>query len=260
MRVSSSVEISTTVLYTCDPQYVPAYEQLKSDHLSVKFLEQRNFSEQILEWIENVPEYYLMFCCDDVFFKLPWEPDRIIEYLSTEEDLIAFSLRLGKEICFCHPLNHPSPNPEFIRTEPFLVWNWKRAEGPDWRMPLELNCTIISRDVVNYAISVMDHCEIDWGHPNRLESHGGNLIQEIDGPHLMASYDRARANCLAINRVQEEHRYPIYSGNKFTAERLLKDYEIGFRLDVKKYRDQIYDRIHIGDVFLRQISKPKRDI
>jgi hypothetical protein len=192
-----------------------------------------------------------MFGCDDVVFKGAWDPREVMVTFQRLPNLLAFSLRLGKEITYCYPVNRDMSPPDFLKTVPFLVWRWPQGEL-DWGYPWELDCSIYSKHFVRSMLRALDKRGLlpwrRWGNPNRLEGLGARLVRQMINLDLMAAYPAARASVVTINIVQE--RYPtnrVYQEN-IPVEVLLEKWNSGIVLDIDHYVDRPYRSIHIGDV------------
>jgi hypothetical protein len=249
LRKFSGQELPVIVLVKAEKPFREAYKQLMKCFPWAKLIWEKHFMKQVLISLKKIQTPFVMFGCDDVFFKRPWDPSLVVETFNREPDLLCFSLRLGTEIRFCHPINGPSPPPSFIKEDPLLVWNWREAKGIDWAYPFEMNCTVHRLKVVEHILDEMSRQKVDWGSPNRLEGKGMEYMRATRGVDLMASYPHAVANCLTVNRVQDEHLNPLYEGQDLNVHTLLDMWNRGFRLDIDQYRERTYDRIHIGEVF-----------
>lgn len=187
-------------------------------------------------------------------------PATLQERFDNHDDLLAFSLRLGTELTYCQPQNKAMSKPVFLETDPFLVWEWKKAEL-DWAYPWADDCTIYRTDFAKNMLRLMDgrrwlrtpwKRKFNWAHPTSLEGVGAGLVRHTlfaQLPELMASYTQARVNVVTVNRVQNVSSNPVY-GTGVSAEELLRRWKEGVMLDVERYTNTSYDRIHIGDLFL----------
>lgn len=279
--------LPVTVLYTCRPHFHAAYSKLKSQFRQVDFIRETDFKEQVLAYLRQVESPLFMFGCDDVIFKRRWDPGEISKTFQILPRLLAFSLRLGREITYSHPADRIMSAPHFLESDPFLVWRWPAGQL-DWGYPWELDCTIYAVQFVRSILMGMH--KLDWSHPNRLEGLGADLIHRIGrgfflrASHplakgsiitrfarsalmsveklrlnrsirqfqdfdLMASYPLARASVVTINRVQDVAPNRIYGGD-LTVDVLLEKWNSGIKLDTDRYTDHSYPSIHIGEVHL----------
>jgi hypothetical protein len=191
-----------------------------------------------------------MFGCDDVIFKGPWEPSKILGKFQSTPRLLAFSLRLGREITYCHPLGRDISLPHFQEEHPLLTWRWHDGEA-DWGYPWELDCTAYPTNFVKtfirkFAEKHFARKKFDWSNPNKLEALGAGLLSRETTLDLMVSYPYARACVLTVNMVQNTFPNRVYPSD-FTAEELLGMWNEGKRLDTAYYFGRTYKSIHIGD-------------
>jgi len=302
--------LSVTVLYTCAKRFEPAYTRLKLCFPTIDFVKEVDFKDQVLECIRQIGTPLFMFGCDDVIFKRPWHPQEIRRLFQTLPQILAFSLRLGREITYCHPLGRDMSAPDFLRVDPFLLWRWPLGDA-DWGYPWELDCTVYTTQFVKKTLLGLER--FDWGHPNLLEGHGANLIRSSKGLDLlaqhsssrggvlgrivkamlvtigkrplhwlegislrsglnkimrdtvvrrtgglglMASYPRARASVLTINRVQDVSPNPVYEGD-LTVDMLLNKWNNGTVLNIDAYAGRSHPSIHIGEVHFCQRTEPE---
>ena len=258
---------SVSVLYTCGLAYNASYEKLKNEFPNVSFISETHFTRQVSDIVRNTKTPFFMFGCDDVIFKGPWEPSNITRKFQTTPRLLAFSLRLGREITYCHPLDRNMSLPHFQEEEPLLTWFWPDGQA-DWGYPWELDSTAYSTNFVKafmrkFARNPFARHKFDWSNPNKLEALGAGLIQRETTFDLMASYADARACVLTINIVQETFPNRVYQ-SEFAAKELLGMWNEGKRLDTTYYFGRTYKSIHIGDTrFIDrstdQVSGTKRD-
>jgi hypothetical protein len=135
-----------------------------------------------------------MFGCDDVIFKRQWQPKEIWRAFRVLPELLAFSLRLGREIAYCQPVDRDMSAPDFLEVTPFLLWRWPLGDA-DWGYPWELDCTVYTTQFAESMLLALER--YDWAHPNLLEGHGANLICSTEGLDLLAQDSRNRGDVLA---------------------------------------------------------------
>jgi len=246
------------VLYACSNRFESAYQTLRDYFPDVEFQREADFRQQVRDFVANAKTSFLMFGCDDVVFKGVWDPREVLVTFERLPNLLAFSLRLGKEITHCYPLGRDMALPNFLETTPFLVWEWRQGEL-DWGYPWELDCTIYSRDFVRMMLRELDKLRLpwrrlDWGHPNRFEGLGAGLVRQMTNLDLMAAYPAARASVVTINRVQDIAPNRVYEAN-VPVEVLLEKWNNGIILDTNHYVSRSYRSIHIGDAFFTKRSE-----
>jgi hypothetical protein len=244
-----SESCSVSVLYTCDLAFNASYEKLRNEFPKVKFISETHFSRQVSDIVRETKTPLFMFGCDDVVFKGSWEPSKIMEKFRGASHLLAVSLRLGREITYCYPIDRDMSLPRFQEEKPFLVWRWLNAEA-DWGYPWELDCTVYPINFVKDFLRKFEgrflRRKLDWSNPNRLEALGAGLIRQEKGFDLLAAYPEARASVLTVNRVQDDFPNRVYESN-FTAKELLEMWNRGVVLNTTYYVGRSYKSIYIGD-------------
>ena len=191
-------------------RFEEGYEILVSEHPDVEFVFETNFEQDVRAILPTLPEHTLFLCDDSITFRpLPADP---VDALT--DDVISFSLRIGRNTRYCHPRNlwHDQPESMEERGE-FLVWEW--AESPegdvfayhgkegDFGYPYSL-------DGVVHRVS----CIIEWiggkgfENPNRMEGAVLSTMRTDVRPKLSAYHESVQVgipvnavNTLVLNRV-----------------------------------------------------------
>ncbi len=269
LKKHASDEINISILYCCsDDKFKVAYNALSSKYTDVDFILETNFRKQVTRWLRSANSPLVMFGCDDVVFKDKFDCGHIVKAFEEEPNLISFSLRLGREITYCAMHGISEMPPLFIKSKPYLTWNWPQATH-DWKYPFELNCSVYKIDFIKNFIRKIDSDEIihpmwqgetgkHWGHPNRLEAFGSIAIHEFSSSHnLMASFQSAKASIITINRVQDECKNFVYDDNKtLTSKDLLNYWDDKIVLDIDSYKEKKYSSIHIAEAFFFVRNNP----
>ncbi len=232
-----------------------AYGEIQALRPEARFIKENGFKDGVKAWLAEVKSPFVMFGCDDVVFKEPFDVLAIARAFDENLELAAFSLRLGLEISYCATMGCTQAVPELLRKEPFLLWNWRKAEV-DWGYPFELDCSVYRREFVEQLLLTLGEICPAWINPNRLEDFGVKTVKQmLTGCQLMASFPTAKAVVPTVNRVQDEYRNSVYDPNsELTSEKLLYFWNDGARLDVEAYKSRIYHSVHVGDLFLKKGS------
>lgn len=250
LKFFSSSPVDLTVLFKPgNDRFREAYSKLQKDFPDVEFIEESNFRRQIYRWLKESSASFVMFGCDDVVFKENFDTEIMAEAFKNLE-LFAFSLRMGTEINYSATSCTAAITPSFISREPFLLWNWRKAVSC-WNYPFELDCSVYRKAFVEKLLELMSSITPDWGHPNRFESLGKNIADQISEFSFMASYPSSKANVITINRVQDICLNDVYdSSDIFSPEKLLELWNRGVVIDIEAYRGKKYRAVHIGETFL----------
>lgn len=213
-----------------------------------------NFAGQMNQWLSKAGPL-IIFGCDDVVFVRDVDVASASALLLEEKDLLACSLRLGCNIRFSHNTAGEIPQPVFQRINDLLVWNW-RNESSHWRYPFELNGTIYRRDSLVALFNGLENMRYktpaaEWRHPNLLELRGNEFLLGSDAPSLMYCLIESALVVPTVNCVQHFFDNPLL-GEAQDIEELEMRRRQGWELDLDAFHAKSYDRIHVGDFFLRR--------
>ncbi len=248
--------VPVTVLYAASaPLFAEGYAALARVFPDVAFQREEDFGAQVLAWARGGSGPLVMFGCDDVVYYRPVNMDRVLTVMARRAaDLAGFSLRLGRNFKYSHVRPEPVPLPAFLGPDPdVLTWEWRKAEC-DWNYPFEANGTVYCRPLLMALLEGLEKHrlkagELDWRHPNLLESSGNVFFKAMNILPLMAAFP---ASCLVVptvNRVQEVYANPI-QGPASSAEELEHLRLAGHAMDWAAYQGVDYDRIHVGTLHL----------
>lgn len=228
---SGGVQLTVRYQYSKE-KYKKGYEELIKKYPRVNFIEGHDlidFKEQVLEWLNNAPDF-VMFGCDDVIFKGHVDIDKVMEKLKLD-DTIGFSLRLGRGINHYYPNNSSMKEPKYEEDE-ILKWDWKHAEK-DFGYPFELDATVYRKEFVESVINSLGN----WGHPNLLEGLGANFVRQFGekyGKYLYA-FPEPKALVIQINRVQDLSPNPFFDTG-YDVETLFNLWRQRKKLDLDYYK------------------------
>ncbi len=234
-------EAKLYVLYkSSEGYYKSLYEDLNKEHPLVNFIEQTNFKKNLIDIIKK--ELYIFFVVDDNIFTSEFSIDEIINVLSSNPDSIGFSLRLGKNINYCYPLNVSMRLPETMQIKPNILKScWINAEH-DFGYPLEVSSSVyLTEDIIRII------CDKEFNAPNSLEEtlwQNKNIFLK-DKPNVLFYYSSA-AFCNPINMVQTELPNNRVANTliDYSPMGLAKKFEEGNRVDIKNYLNIIQNACH----------------
>ena len=245
-KAAGDQNIDLSVLYThSGDEFVGPYVEslMSSENSWTNPIRESNFREDVLEWINNVKHDLVCFGCDDVVYNgyINWK--HIKTFFSNMEG-VGYSFRLGRNIT--KSFMSRIVLPEFDEVFPTMTWKIGPVAG-DWQYSFELDGTVYRKaDMVRLLESVEFKC------PNSLE---GNCIKSFHNQYegnLMGCPQESVLSVVTINRVQNKfNKRKVYKDTESSPEDLVKMWKDGFRLDLDAYWDRVFDRIHIGDFFVR---------
>lgn len=244
IRLSDCEEEQIYVLYREERPI--RYDKVKSYFPHIHWIAETCFSEQLQE-IVSKSEEYIMFGCDDVLFLDRFCFKDMEMYLSNHEQVLGFSLRLGRNI-------HPLPK-GMVHEDPFFTWNWTENAG-HYGYPWELDCTLYRRKDI---LEVFREAGIEnLKTPNYLESvPEDEPLKYFKRLALAAYYHKSKAIVITVNRVQETHKNEVDSIKGSDALSLFIKYQYEDKvLDLLKIGRMNYRQIHVGSEYLQLTASP----
>lgn len=242
IRLSDCEEEQIYVLYREERPI--RYDKVKSYFPHIHWIAETCFSEQLQE-IVSKSEEYIMFGCDDVLFLDRFCFKDMEMYLSNHEQVLGFSLRLGRNI-------HPLPK-GIVHEDSFFTWNWTENSG-HYGYPWELDCTLYRRKDI---LEVFREAGIEnLKTPNYLESVPEDEPQRyFKRSRLAGYYEQNKAIVITVNRVQETHKNGVDSVHGSDVISLFIKYQYEDRLlDLAEISKMKRTEIHVGSSYLKLTS------
>lgn len=227
-----------TVLYTHNSAI--SYETIIERFAEVTWKKEESFFNDLSTIIGHSREH-IMFGCDDVVFKVPFDIHFALDLLSLKESIFGFSLRLGKNI---------KPLPEKLQQfESHLEWNWHDTKADNWNYPWELDATIYRKSDVVTIVSKLKPEIVR--NPNYFEAEVATRSHEYIFRKGLAAFNNNKCIVLTVNRVQDDFLNSF--DNTFTTDTgaLYKLYEDGCRIDFLAISRKNNNKIHVGVEFLK---------
>ena len=224
----TSINCVVSVLYRAsDPLYAGQYEALKTEVPQVKFVEEGNFESDFRDLLQG--SEYALFVVDDCLFPSVWSLDECCSALQDHPEAVGFSLRLGKNITYCYPMQCSQQQPVFESlSEHVLQFDWTTSEY-DFAYPLELSSSL-------YRTSDMKAClkDVSFGRPNELEREMYRRIGMFRDSHpKLLCFDQSVAFACPVNITQEVKTNCHGLAHPFDAEELAREYDRGLRIDLE---------------------------
>ena len=174
---------------------------------------------------------YVLFLVDDNIFVRDFSLGDCVDTLSSNNDVLGFSLRLGENTTFCYPMDQPQSLPVFLSFHSDVYkFNWTAAEY-DFGYPLEVSSSFYRlKDIAPFLMG------LGFKNPNTLEeqmaSHTG--VFRSSRPFL-SCYRRSVAFCNPINRVQSVIPNRVGEVFMYDVDELTARFERGERIKVDFY-------------------------
>ncbi|KAJ8610833.1 hypothetical protein CTAYLR_006444 [Chrysophaeum taylorii] len=196
---------------------------------------------------------FILACVDDAFLYRPVDLGAAVRVLIGDAAVLAFHLKLSPHVTWSHPASKPCEPPllelastDAARLEAFPALVWKRSAGEyDWGYAWDLCCSLYRSEDFERVLEVLPSEAL--AHPNLLETRGAEIIASVLDRPKCACFARPAVAVLAINRVQDIFRAPIYDDAP-SLEALNME---SAPLDYAAYRRLRFDSVHLGAVFLR---------
>lgn len=178
-----TLNIPSSVLFACDPEYKSGYQKLMEMYPEVNFIPETNFKEQV---IENLRGDYQMYLCDDDVMVEPFKEDcQEFKALKDNKEIICLTLRLAP---------YYKDAPKMINN----TWRWRRYRH-GWGYPMSVSAHIFRTEDISYVI----HNGI-YDIPGNFEKA---LRSNIPDRPLMICFDKPKIINNLANQVQTVFPY-----------------------------------------------------
>ncbi len=218
------------VLYTFDNMFFgEGYKKLIIKFPYVTFHKETIFKQDNMAIFNSFKTKYCMAFVDDnvVHNKIDiYEFVRALRILDFAPEIHALNLRLRKDMTYNHPQDRHYPLPNFIKTEPYLLWSWLLMEPMnEWGYP----CATDS--YVYRTKRYQEYCNnFEYTFSGTLE--GQMSSHRIIEEPLMLGLPEPKIMCIPNNMVQVGHNK--HGMNRlYSVEVLNKKYLNGFIIDTK---------------------------
>lgn len=187
------------VLHKYDKKYEEGLNKVKSQHLNVNFIEESSFEDQVKDYLKSGQKYCVFFV-DDMIVKNNFDINLPCNILSSNQNVLTFSLRLGTHLTYCYPTNSQQQVPNGMINSGVFVWNWK-ASHLDWNYPFSLDGHIFRRsDLEGWA------SHLKFLNPNQFEDKLQSIKENFVLPEMCVSYVNSVTFNMPLNRVQNEYK------------------------------------------------------
>ncbi|WP_113660531.1 hypothetical protein [Pedobacter nanyangensis] len=250
MYYSGLKEQNFTILYKATENI--KYEKLIKKYSNITWIDEQNYAADLKNAIEKANDF-LIFGCDDVFFKEYMNINHALDVLRKDEEVFSFHLRLGRNI---------ENKPRYEENKNYIKWDWTLAKGMHWNYPWEVSAAVYRKKDV---LSIIDSLDFNLCRsPNYFEDliaqsiMNGNIVVQ----KKLAAFASGKALTLTVNRVQDDYQNPFDSSSETSIEDLYRLYEEGMFLDWKKFENAINTYIHVDSSYFSvtstDLSKIKR--
>ncbi|MCK4887704.1 MAG: cobalamin-dependent protein, partial [Planctomycetes bacterium] len=228
-QCKDSVNVDMTVLYKASNSlHYQQYDELKRMFPDVDFVEENNFRNQVLSIIND--STYLLFLVDDSIFVQPFEINKAIAVLKDHEDAIGFSLRLGKNVTYCYPLDRDEIQPQFENiSENIFKFNWYNSKC-SFGCSLEVSSSVYRTDFILDMFN-----QFGFSNPNTLESKMSQLKMNYSWLPYLLMFDKSVAFSSPVNKTQKIYNNRSGDNHGYSVEKLAELFDGKKAIDVDRY-------------------------
>lgn len=243
--------IILNVLYTTSTkEHEQSYQQIRKifENNNVFLIKEKNFKNQVLQFIRNPDTSKIIFLCDDILFVEPIDLNDVTKY----NPLVAiFCLWRGLDSTYCFSHHKYEELPLFIDNvitdSNMKSWIWGNAfKSLDWSYPLSIGANMFSREEMCLLLE-----PLDFKAPNSLE---GKLqkYNYIFKNRYGVCYNKAPVGSIPANIVNVEITDNNIT-NDLNADELLEIWNQGNRIEYEKYY-----AMKFNDIQFAKLSFTKR--
>lgn len=255
LNMNKEIEHDIYVLWKAsDDKFKSSYKKVMDMFFEVKFVEEVNFSDQLLEIVNN-SRRYILWGVDDVIFYDYVDFESIMDCMDKHTDILSCILKLSPEITFCQPSNKYSKTPkQFIDINEHILKYDRTETTEDWNYPFELSSAVMrKKDVISYITTITKKFgKQALSHPNKFEiagsrvtSHQSNSVSKL--PYCLCMKKQVMS-IITVNIVQSVCSNPLFQEIDLDT---MDDYlHKGCEFDLSYYRNKHFNSTHIGDFVL----------
>ena len=220
--------VNVNILCRYDVHHVDSLNDVMNAFPNHNFIDEVNFEADVKEFLAS-PKDYVAFLTDDIIFKDNVNLQNIGIVLGSNDQILAFSLRMGLHIHECWSVNKEQPFPPGQIVPPnMFVWNWREG-AYDWGYPFSVDGHVFRKSSFAHMVS-----GLSFNNPNTFEDAIQVLMNIPDMQQGMVCHTLSSLVNLPINRVQDTHQNRCGLED---SDFLLNEYWVkGKKIDVASYR------------------------
>ena len=223
-----------TVLYKYDEEYLEALKEIKQEETKITFIEDNNFEQQVVSFLENAGTYS-MFLVDDIVFRRPVDTSSYEEIMDNNPQFLTFSLRMGLHLFRCYPTNTWQPIPNGNVQSNYFLWNWRASQG-DWNYPFSVDGNVFR---TKQLLSWINH--LSFTAPNSFEESMCSIPTTFAIPEMCICNSESALFNNPLNKVQSTHNN---RSSQVSTELLLEKWNEGLEIDIDKLASHIPNAAH----------------
>ncbi|MGD1939402.1 MAG: FkbM family methyltransferase [Cyanophyceae cyanobacterium] len=230
----------------CKSETIP-YQVLEHQFPDIHWIPESDFYQDLLEIIARCDDH-ILWGCDDVCFKSKFKFEVCETALNCNEQILAFSLRLGKNI---------APLPLLTDQQDYLTWDWTTCDLKEtpWTYPWEVSASVYRKNDIQQLLQISDQLK----HPNYLEGllahHFFGAPQGKQWRRQLACFPTSKTITIQVNRVQDVCPNEFDNSARTDVEKLYQDFMAGYRLDWKSFSNCLNQSTHVESEYFK-LHKP----
>lgn len=235
---SSIKENSIYVLYS--PTENISYHELIGQYPNIHWVQETNFAADLMAILDQAKDF-ILWGCDDVFFKSFFDPEICVKALTEDPKIFGFGLRLGKNI-------HPEVS--MISRGDYLICDWTKAPEGYWSYPWEVSTSVYRKSDVMEFINLSSNVS----NPNYLEGELARYFEQNKEIHYpkkyLACFELSKTVTLTVNRVQETHPNWFDATDDSNPDSMYEYFIKGYKLNWAKFEDVKNTLAHVRSDYL----------
>jgi hypothetical protein len=212
------------VLYTGTDEYLAGYDKLIDLRSNIKFIKETNFRNDVLMLLDESYTHTSFLVDDAVFHK---------QVLATKEDIcskitddvVCFSLRLGKNCTYSHPANLHYSLKEHENLGDMFKFNFREQQAGDFKYPLSVDGHIFNTKLIK-----MLTLGIAFNNPNSFESALQSFIWATLLPNNLVCFNESKIVSIPVNLVnttfKNRHGLEFFISEKELNDKFMSGYVI----------------------------------
>lgn len=210
-----------------------SYQNLIDQYLEVNWIPEKEFYSDLIATINQAGDF-ILWGCDDVFFKSFFNAEVCVNSLNQNPNIFAFSLRIGKNI---------QPYPELIDRDKYFLCDWTSTQESYWCYPWEVSASIYRKKDILDLIKIYNNII----NPNYFE---GDIAQYLAinkdySKKYIACFDISKSLTLTINRVQDTYLNWFDDTLNSDIESLYKYFLEGYKLNWWRFGECYNNSVHV---------------
>jgi hypothetical protein len=197
------------ILYTATDLYEGGYTILRahfpeSTVSGISYVQEKHFKDDLLALLDEERFPFTTLLVDDAIFYRPVTTKKETALRAITDDVVCFSLRLGINCTYSHPVDISYSLGEHEVVGDFLKFDYRKQMKGDFSFPLSTDGHIYRTTLLKSLLE-----RIEFADPNWLEFRLQNLTSGSEIPRMIASFKESRVVSVPVNAVNIhlEHKY-----------------------------------------------------